>query len=256
MKDGNEFKADTSKAILLIGASGTGKTNLAFEWPNPGLIDWGDSNLTNAVERHPGKPFKWGRVDQDDSGAEIPHAKRWDRGTALFKEMAKSPDVLTIVDDSLSMMQAALCDHLVEIGGMAEKPLIVGGQRVMTMSLWGPFKDLIIRRVITARAIGKPYIMTCHSKVDENDMSSVKEYRPNLSGQLAGNLPSLFSEYWQAEATPNSDPRYKDSGGIRYFIRTAPTSRIQLKSSVGLPPEFEFTWAAWTAHLAKRGGGK
>ena len=256
MRPHTDFKPETSKAILLIGDSGSGKTNLAFEFPNPGIIDFGDANINNAVERHRGKPFKWGRVDLADDGKTIAPHLRWQRSLDLLVEAGKDPDVQTIVDDSLSMLQVVLTDYLVDVGSRGgEKLPTVAGEKQMNVSLWEPFARALRSRIVLARSLGKTYIMTCHVKVDENELTATKEQRPLISGQMASKLASLYTDYWMCEATPTPEARYQPRG-VRYFVRTAPTNRIKLKSSVpDLPPEFEFSWASWQAHLAKRNGG-
>lgn len=238
-------------ALLLIGAPGAGKTNVAMEFPRPYFIDWGDANLKSAVERHPGKEFFWDRVDQDDSGKEVPHAERWNRASELLKKNGPDPKVGTIVDDSLSMMQVALCDHVIAKGSAAENPLVVGGVKVMSRSLWSAFADLLRKRVIQARSYGKPYILICHEKIDADDMTAVKIYRPALSGQLGDTIASLFSDYWSCETDPNAAKKDYPTG-VRYFVRTIPNNRIKLKCSCGLDGEFNFTWAAFSKHIDER----
>jgi hypothetical protein len=255
MKTATDFKPDAAMALLLMGAPGSGKTNLAMEFPNPYFIDWGDANLRSAVERHPGKPFHWDKVEVDEQDREVPFEKRFERGSALLKANAGKPEVGTIVDDSLSMMQEAIQAFIVLKGSQAESPLVIGGEKVMTRSMWSAFKMLLTKRIIAARSVGKPYILTCHEKVDADDMSGVKIYRPNLSGQMGDTIASLFTDFWSAEAVPHTDlKRYPT--GVRYYVRTAPTARIKLKCSCGLPPEMEFSWEAFMAHQASHGGAK
>lgn len=241
MKTATDFKPDKALSLLLLGSPGAGKTNVAFEFPRPYLIDWTDSNPKSAVERHPGKEFYWDRVDLDDAGKEVPPDRRWERGAELLKRNAADPKVETIVDDSLSMMQVALCDHIIRLGSGAENPLVVGGVKVMTKSMWSAFADLLRKRITYAKIWDKHYILVCHEKVDTDDMTTVKMYRPALSGQLGDSIASLFSDFWSCETDPNADKK-KYPAGVRYFVRTAPTTRIKLKCSCGLPPEFEFTW--------------
>lgn len=257
MKTSSDFKPETSKAILLIGESGAGKTNLTFEFPAPALIDFGDANLSNAVERHPGIPFKWGRVDEDDTGKPIAPHLRWARATELLGQAGRDPDTKTIVDDSLSMMQIVCTDYLIDAGSKAgEKLPAVAGEKQMNMALWEPFARLIRARVIAARAFGKTYIMTCHVKVDENELTAVKEQRPLISGQMGSKLASLFTDMWMCEATPSSDPKYAPRG-VRYFVRTAPTSRIKLKCSFPtIAAEVDASWFGTPAFRTLLGGGK
>lgn len=251
MKIASEFKPSQAIAVLLLGAPGAGKTNLAMEFPDPYFMDWGDANLKSAVERHPGKNFTWDRVDTDDVGKDIDPGQRWVRGSELLKASGPDSKVGTIVDDSLSMMQVALCDHILRLGSQAENPLTVGGVKVMTRTLWSAFADLLRKRIIYARSLSKPYILVCHEKVDADDMSGQKIYRPALSGQLGDTIASLFTDFWSCETDPNADKKRYPTG-VRYYVRTAPTARIKLKCSCGLPPEFEFTWAAFEAARMKQ----
>lgn len=251
MKSGTDFNPNQTMALLLMGSPGSGKTNLAMEMDRPYFIDFGDSNLKSAVERHPGKEFYWDRVDTDDDGKEVPPDRRWERSVDLLKRAGPDPKVGTIVDDSLSMMQTVLCDHILAKGSQAESPLVIGGIKCMSRSLWSPFKDLIVRRIIQARSYNKPYVLICHEKVDADDMTGVKLYRPALSGQLGDTIASLLTDFWSCETDANAD-KNRYANGVRYFVRTVPNNRLKLKCSCGLPAEFEFTSEAFQAHMAAR----
>lgn len=251
MKTSTDFHTDTSMALLLIGESGSGKTNLAFEFPDPYVIDWGDANLSSAVQRHPSKQFLWDVVDKDDAGKPVPPDQRWERGEKLLATACQSPQVQTIVDDCLSLMQVALCDHVISKGSAAQNVITIGGIKVMNQSLWEPFKSKLRSRIITAKASGKRYVMTCHVKVDKDEVTGTLVYTPLLSGKL--NLPSLFTDYWQTTYDPSADKKVYPTG-VRYFVRTVPNHRFPLKCSCGLPPDFEFTWEAFTKYQQERGG--
>jgi hypothetical protein len=238
MRDGVTYPKDTALAVLLLGQPGAGKSNLCMEFPDPYFIDT-DQNLRNAIERHPGKKFWFDCPEFDDTGKSLPANEHWPRMQKLIVENATKPEVKTLVIDGLGRVTDYLKAYLVHVGSQAEKSLLVGGEKAMTQSLWGPFADLIKRLIFLCRSFGKPFVMTAHLKVDENELSAVKEQRVNLQGQLVSDFPKLFTDAWMADAMPNADAKYKLANGVRYFIRTAPTHRILLKQSCGLPAEFE-----------------
>jgi hypothetical protein len=255
MNNQSQFKPDAAISLLLMGSPGAGKTNLAMEFPSPYFIDWGDANLASAVNRHSGKPFFYDSVSIGADGKPIEPDRQWERASALLKENGPKDEVGCIVDDTLSMMQVALCQHIVRLGSQAETPLVIGGVKVMTRSMWNAFSDLLRKRIHVAKSFGKPYLLTCHEKVDADDMSAVKIYRPNLSGQLGDSIASLFSDFWSCETDPNADKKVYQNG-VRYFVRTVPTNRIKLKCSCGLPGEFEFTWEKFQRHVEQQRSAK
>lgn len=238
MKDGTLYPRNTALAILVLGHPGAGKTNLCMEFPDPWYLD-ADQNLRNAVERHPGKHFTWDNPEVDAVGKPNAEEARWARCVELVKVAGAAPEVGTIVIDGLGRVADYLKAYLVHTGGQAEKPLIVGGMKVMTMSLWGPFADLLKRFVFLCRSFGKPFIMTSHIGVDENELTTIKEQKVLLQGALKSDFPKLFTDAWMANAAPNGAEAYKKSNGVRYYVRTAPDVRIMLKQSCGLPAEFE-----------------
>jgi hypothetical protein len=243
VKDGTTYPRNTALAVLLLGQPGAGKSNTCFEFPDPYVID-ADQNLRNAIERHPGKKFYYDcpEHETDDKGqiTKVYEAhEHWPRMEKLIKENAPKPEVKGVVIDGLGRVSDYLKAYLVHVGSQAEKPLLVGGTKVMTQSLWSPFADLMKKLVFLCRSFNKPFIMTAHLKVDENELSSVKEQRVNLQGQLASDFAKLYTDAWLADAVPSSDAKYKAANGVRYFIRTAPTHRILLKQSCSLPAEFE-----------------
>jgi hypothetical protein len=253
MRDGSNYPRNTALAVLLSGAPGAGKTNLCMSFPNPWFLD-ADQNLRNAIERHPGKPFTYDcpEFDTDDKGQIVKRYadhEHWPRVEQLIKAAGPDPRVGTIVVDGLGRVSDYLKAYLVHKGGAAEKSLEVGGMKVMTMSLWGPFADLMKKLVFLCRSYGKPFVMTTHLGVDENELSMVKEQKVLLQGALKADFPKLFTDFWCCHAVPSSDARYKPYG-VRYFVRTAPDVRITLKQSCGLPAEFETDSAEFKKLLA------
>lgn len=238
MKPGSAYPRNQALAILIGGAAGSGKSNLLFEFPQPYILDC-EKNLRNAIERHPGKVFYYDDPEVGEDGAPLALEACWPRVEKLIKENASKPEVHTVAIDGLGRITDYLRAWLTHTGGKAEKELIVGGQKVMTMSLWGPFADLLKKLVFLCRAYQKPFLLTTHLGVDENELTAVKERRVLIQGSLRNDFPKLFTDFWLTNASPNSDPRYAPANGVRYFVRTAPDYQIMLKQSCGLPAEFE-----------------
>jgi adenylate kinase family enzyme len=252
MKDGTTYPRNTALAILLGGMPGAGKTNLCMEFPAPYFID-ADHNLRNAVERHPGKKFTYDdpELSADEKPLELEWC--WERLEKLIKENAPKPEVGTIVLDGIGRITDYLKAHLCRVGSQAEKVITVGGVKVMNQSLWQPYADLLKKLIFLCRFYGKPFVLTTHLTVEENELSAVKEQRVLIQGALKADFPKLFTDFWMCDATPSSDARYKAANGVRYFVRTAPTHRILLKQSCGLPAEFEPHDACFTELLKKLG---
>jgi hypothetical protein len=244
VRPGDTYPRNTALAILVSGAPGAGKTNFCMEFPDPWFAD-ADQNLRNAVDRHPGKHFTYDcpEFDTDDKGNIVKRYadhEHWPRLETIIKAAGPDPKVGTIVVDGLGRVADYLRAYLVHTGGQAEKPLLVGGLKVMTMSLWGPFSDLMKKLVFLCRSYNKPFLMTTHLGVDENELTTVKEQKVLLQGALKADYPKLYTDFVMCKAEPNAGERYKPYG-VRYSVRTAPDSRITLKQSCGLPAEFEVT---------------
>lgn len=248
MKNGADYPLTRAIALLVAGDPGSGKTNLCLDWPDPYVIDC-EANMKNAIERHPGKRFWYDSPETGEDGKPLLDHAKWARVHELVKNFAR-PEVKTGVIDGLGRLTDYLKEHLVHEGSKAEGPLMVGGMRVMTKSLWGPFADKLKRLIIEARSYNKPFVLTSHLTVDENELTSVKEQRVNLQGQLKADFPKLFTDFWATLATPIT--KSKDYPmGVRYYVRTVPTSRITLKCSCGLPDEFETRAPEFQGFLSK-----
>jgi hypothetical protein len=255
MKDGTTFNTQGNMALLLLGENGTGKSTLAMNWPSPWFC-LGDKNIRYAAMQATAakRQWFWDDPERDTADKDLPWEQRWARATALLEENGPKSEVKTIVDDGLTHLQAYLQALIIKAGSQAEKPLVIGGEAVMTRSMWGPFATMLAKRVIKARSFNKPYIMVAHLMADENELTKVMEQKVSLPGALKNTLGAYFTDVWQTDAQPSSDLK-KYPGGVRYLIRTAPTFRLKLKCSMGLPPEVDVDGPEIKAMLAKLSGG-
>lgn len=255
MKDGTTYSTTKPRKLLVIGDSGTGKTCFTMNLPNPYYIDW-DGNLATAIQLHPDKKFTYDSVEVDEAGKPVLLDKQWERGEALLRANGARPEVGFIVDDGLSRMADLLQAYLVRVGGEAEKILTVGGIKVMNRSLWQPFAAHIRNHLRLATSFNKPYVLTCHTKVDQNELTEIKELAINISGQIVGELVSWFTDFMMMTTEPVAvSPT--NPVGVSYVLLTSPTLRIKLKNSMGLPPKIRIASDSpeLKAMLSKLGAG-
>ncbi len=233
MKPHTDFKASTAFALAIIGEPFTRKTSVAFQFPKPLIFDC-DRKLSSVVDYYPNaRPFWYVEPDLDDQGKELPAAAKWPNLCSRVKLYGARPEPAVIIIDSMTRVSDYLCDFIVAQGGPT-KPLIIGGQEVMTQQMWYPYKNLLQAFVVQIRALGKPCIFIFHEKLDKDEVSGAITRNPAISGQLSNTIAKLFTDVWrtQTRQTANS---------VEYVIRTEPTNMMaQLGHSRPLPSEFPF----------------
>lgn len=220
-------------SLLLIGAPKSGKTNLAFQFPRPKFIDC-DLNLDAAIRRQPKQLYQRLVVDYDEKGNEVPLDMRWLRLLALVEHGWKGDDYDTLVIDSITKVRNYLQDYLLS-RTTATKDLIIGGEKMMTINHWGPYAVLMQRFVSQLRKIPKYVIVIAHIHSDKDEATGRWLFKPAIGGQSEDTLAGLFTDLWCCEPQITS-------GGIKYTVRTVPTSQMILGNTLNLPENYIFDW--------------
>lgn len=233
MKSNTEFKPSNDFALLLVGPPLAGKTNVAMCFPTPYFIST-DRKLQNAVARHPGKKFFYDYIDAEP-------AKRWTQLTELLKAAGQNPEIQTIVIDNLTDVCTYLIDHIIANGGTK---LTVGGEKVMEMTHWQPFKILLTRLITVGKSMGKMFIVCAHEAVEKDEVTGVLNYKPLIPGSMQNQLGAYFTDVWRCETEQVGKE-------VSYIVRTTPTPRMALGNSLNLPSTFKFTWTEFNNYLKK-----
>lgn len=231
----------TDLALLLLGGPKTGKTVAAGAFPDPYFLCL-DGNIGPTLRFHPNKRIDFDYGDRTLDGKILPIEQQWDHVVnVLSKTVATRPEYKTVIIDHAGRLSDMLCAKIIA-GPSAEKDLIVGGIKTMTMHMWYPYKMLMERYISIMRQLGKILILICHTKSEKDEVLGTVRYVPALPGQFGDVVGGLFTDVWCCE-TKNS------AGGVSYVIRTMPTPRMQLGNSLGLPAEFEMSWETLAAKL-------
>lgn len=234
MKSSDQYKPTQSFGLIIVGAPGTGKTCLAAKFPRPYYLDC-DNNLNSVRSVFPSSKFLYDTIDVDDNGAQVAEEKRWVRLLDCTTTAAKSPDVETIILDSLTKAS----DYLVSFILDKEKPK----DGTMRIQDWGTFKVLMTRYLTKLRTTGKMIVVIAHEKYDKDEMSGVLQFKVTVPGQLGDHIGALFTDMWRCECKEAKPGEYS------YFVRTKPTARISLKTSMPIAPTFEFSWETVKKYL-------
>lgn len=251
MNSAADFKPSRAFALLLIGVPKSGKTAFALNFPKPWILDC-DNNLAGALRHHKnlGEPIT--DFFFDDPNTEPDPEKRWTMAMNQLIAACRSDQVETIIVDGLTVLAWWLESHILANSkqGNGMKDLVIAGEKVMNQSHWNPFKNMMLKFVMAARAVGKNFIMTCHETTETNEDGAVIAYRPLISGQLRGSLAGMFSDCWRCE-TGNA------VGGATYSVRFHPRTMMQIGNSLGIKtPQMEVTnkkrsviWAELSKHF-------
>ena len=229
-------------ALGIIGEPFTRKSSIAFQFPRPLIFDC-DRKLSNVIGYYPHiKPYWYVEPDIDEkTGKEVPAHLKWLRFISLVNEHGQAKEPATLVIDSMSRVSDYLCDYIIGQGGPT-KDLVVGGEKVMTMQMWYPYKELMTKFIVGTRSFGKPCLFLFHERTDKDEITGSFTRQPKLGGQLRDDVAKLFTDVWRTKVVPCAMDAAHPSG-VRYVVRTEPEAMIQqLGHSRPLPHEFEFDW--------------
>ncbi len=225
------FKPDASCAILLVGEPKTGKTNLAFAFPNLGIIDC-DLNLAAAVRRCPSKVFDYEQPAVLPDGKERPEVDRWNFVVEKTKAYIADPSIQTIFVDGLGVLYEMCMAHIVH------QTRLAGTNKTGKMEIqnYGDLARLIRGYVMMLRASGKIVLVSSHQAAEKDEVTGAFRYYLNVPGQTKENLGGLFTDVWATVATPGI------GGKTKFAIRTKPTGyHVSLGTSFALDAEIDVT---------------
>lgn len=223
MKKSESYNRKGAFGLLLIGPPKAAKTSLALSFPKPYVLDC-DNNLAGPIRRMP-KDFQFSY----DSPNEIKEEhERWKACCQFLKDACASPDVDTIIIDSLSTIASYLITAILHDAGTDALKLRIAGEPAMQQSYWTPFRNRLAQLIMACRNSGKFFIVTCHEALVTNDEGAVIAYRPLIPGQLRDNLAGFFSDCWRCEAKDKANK-------AEYTIRFAPRNLMQIGNSLNIP---------------------
>lgn len=218
-------------AILLVGDPGSRKTTMALQFPRPYIFD-ADNNMSAPLEflakSNPSikNLVYYDRANVDDKGVEIPPPGRYAHMVACFNAAAASPDIDTIIGDSLTAIVDILISECKRQAGRPETA-------EMRIQDWGSFGYLTKNLVTKLRSSGKITIFTGHNRVEQDEADKRWKYFLNIPGQSATLLAGLFTDVW------NPYPSITGIGAAQthtWKVRCLPNSDVDhrgIKSSFG-----------------------
>jgi len=232
MNSSSSFDSKKSFSLLLQGSPKTGKTCIAMTFPKPWFLQ-ADRNLRSAVERYPDKEFWYDYMDTDAKGNALRPDQHWPRLEAVVKAACIDPGIKTIILDSLTPIGRALEDYVVSQGGTG-KNLVVGGVKVMDLSLWRPYKILLAKLISMVQNSGKYCIFIVHDKEVETS-SGMTMLKPNIGGEMKDVIYSLFTDVWR------TDIELMGMNPAKYVVQAAPIAKCKgLTSTLDLPSKFVY----------------
>lgn len=227
-----------SANILLIGDSGTHKTFFLGGVPNLYVFDF-DKGLATIrgkdVEYDTFKDKQRGQVVESFEQAQgiYPFGGAWPafilKLQQIGSEIAKGKGPKAIALDSLTFLsEIAMNRVLLDTNMAAPHQGSYGAQQQYIKVVLGTLTAWPIRLICTA-----------HIQRDKNDLTTIVEKLPFLTGKLAGMISAYFDEVYFCEsmAEIGKDPKF--------VVRTRATQEMrQAKSRWGVPDGTETSFAA------------
>lgn len=245
MKSISELTKRKNTSLLLMGVSGTGKTALTIQFPDPFVLDC-DDNLNgpvkyltrNGVEL---KNVSFGSPYSDNEGNPLPREKWFPRAGELLSEAIKSP-CKTIVIDSLTSFSDLVLIEVLRLQGrsLSDVTLSTKGSRIadeqMQIQDWGMFFNAMKSLVMKLKASGKTVVFNAHTKSKEDNLTKSFQTVLACPGQTSDLLAGFFEEVWLLENTiVGVGKTAREQRTVASFPPNALTKSLGLKSPSGLP---------------------
>lgn len=243
MKSLSDFTPRLPQSFLIVGSPGTAKTTLALQLPKPFILDC-DDNLSGPVRYLKSLNKLNGPVFFDTplrlaDGKPCPREQQYDRSIALLKEACESPQVETLILDTLTSFTEM----------MFTKTLIVNGKKLgdnvrtfdpkFEYAEWHTFLKIFTQTIYWLKSSGKRICLTAHIEVDKDELTGTLFKFLKCPGQFRNTISGLFEEVW--ECYIESTGAGSTAKAVRK-VRTSPDARsihLGLKSAAGLGATFD-----------------
>lgn len=235
MQSSTTYPLNQRISLLIQGPWGSGKSSLASQFPKPYIADC-DNNLTGPLRylRNSGlsPDFKWDTIDIDDEGKEVPEAQRFQRFAKCINAAILDPEIESIIIDSGFKLQEYIKADVTRQGKTG-------------FDLWNGLVVGWRQTISRLKTCGKMFILIAHEKPEKDEIEGIIKYYIDLQGSFQNEIGRHFSDVWRCETEAGLD------GKAVFYVRTAPTARLQLKTSIPLPARFKTDYSIIASAMSK-----
>lgn len=253
MKTSSTYTPALPKTLLFIGAPGTGKTTFALQLPKVFLLDC-DQNMGGPVRHLSSKGIKpnylYDTPFTDSKGAVLSREKQYPRVIELIEEAIASPDVETIVIDSLTSLIELLSAHIINSNKKSLATKLEKPDQKFEFEEWHGFGNCLRRLIFEIKATGKRLVITAHIKVDKDELTKVLHKFINCPGATGNVMSGWFEESWEFYITTSGIGVAEKK---THKIRTSPeanSTNLGLKSAAGFTPTMDVDVSTILAKLS------
>lgn len=231
--------------LLLQGPPGSCKTTLACHFPKPWIIDL-DLNLAGPLAWLKAKglplPVGFDVVDHDDSDKEVLPINQYQRLNAILQRLQADPEVETIVIDTATRLSTILMEETKRL-----QPNVKDGRQ-----LFGFYFQYGMQLFDTLSRMRKHIVLNAHEQKVTDTAGNLVNYEVAWPGKMAEIMSGFFTDNWRSELV--AVPRGLQTN-YKLMVQTMPKPYFQLKNSLQLPANFEFSWKTVEEALQKTIGG-
>jgi len=217
--------------LLLKGDSGTGKTYKAAQFPRPAVFNF-DNNLSG-LRKLPDDVRKHVKIvdpRKSKAGTQLKDVDIWKNFIEQLEYVGQDQDVGTMIIDSMTTMAEVLMDKILK----TDDP-----SRAVEIQQWGEFQRYMKwlgEHLLCANDLDKHVIFLAHESIMVEKVTGKVRYLLAIGGQTKSNFDLYFTDVWRSYTKPSKDNKV----GVEYWIRTLATDYHTAKSSLVLPPDFQW----------------